>query len=46
MVEHRSISLPECGPTEYPAPEPCFNMHQSLMNLHTHSNILNLPKLN
>ena len=24
MVDRRSTSLPECGPTEYPAPEPCF----------------------
>ena len=22
MVDHRSTGLPECGPTEYPAPEP------------------------
>ena len=22
MVNHISTSLPECGPTEYPAPEP------------------------
>ena len=24
MVGHRSTSLPECGPTESSAPEPCF----------------------
>ena len=24
MADHRSASLPECGHTEYPAPEPCF----------------------
>ena len=24
MVDHRSTSLPECKPTKYPAPEPCF----------------------
>ena len=24
MVDHRSKSLTECGPTEYPTPEPCF----------------------
>ena len=24
MVDHRSISLPECGATEYSAPEPCL----------------------
>ena len=23
MVDHRSTSLPECGPTEHKAPEPC-----------------------
>ena len=25
MVGHRSTGLPECGPTESSAPEPCFN---------------------
>ena len=25
MVDHRSTSLPECGPTEYPAPDTCFS---------------------
>ena len=24
MVDHRSTSLPECGPTEYPSSEPCY----------------------
>jgi len=24
MVDHRSTNLPEFGPTEYPAPEPCL----------------------
>jgi len=24
MVDHRSTSPPECGPPEYPAPEPCY----------------------
>jgi len=24
MVDHRSTSLPECLPAEYPAPEPCL----------------------
>ena len=24
MVDHRSKDLPECGPTEYPATEPCY----------------------
>ena len=24
MVDHRSTGLPECGPTESSAPEPCF----------------------
>ena len=26
MVAHRSTSLPECGPTDYAAPEPCLFM--------------------
>ena len=25
MVGHRSTGLPECGPTESSAPEPCFH---------------------
>ena len=24
MIDHGSTSLPECGPTEYPVPKPCF----------------------
>ena len=24
MVDHKSTSLAECGPTEFPANEPCF----------------------
>ena len=24
MVDHKSTGLPECGPTESSAPEPCF----------------------
>ena len=24
MADHRSTGLPECGPTESSAPEPCF----------------------
>ena len=24
MIDHRSTGLPECGPTETSAPEPCF----------------------
>ena len=23
MIDHKSTSIPECGPTEYPVPEPC-----------------------
>ena len=25
MIDHRSTGLPECGPTETSAPEPCFS---------------------
>ena len=28
MVDHRSTGLPECGPTESSAPEPCFIIQQ------------------
>ena len=27
MIDHRSTTLPECGPTETSAPEPCFLLH-------------------
>ena len=29
MVNHRSTSLPECGPTEFPPNEPCFSFISS-----------------
>ena len=31
MVDHRSKSLPQCGPTEYPALEQCFFLGQMEM---------------
>ena len=35
MIDHRSTGLPECGPTETSAPEPCFfsNFLQFLVEL-------------
>ena len=34
MVGHRSTGLPECGPTESSAPEPCyFWFHYYLCNI-------------
>ena len=37
MVDHRSTGLPECGPTESSAPEPCY-----LYLLFTHSIAINI----
>ena len=33
MFDHRSTGLPECGPTEFLAPEPCFVYFAILRNI-------------
>ena len=33
MVDRKSISLSECGPTEYPATENCFLSHVSITDV-------------
>ena len=37
MVGHRSTGLPECGPTESSAPEPCFSSILLVLFLNFHS---------
>ena len=34
MVDHRSTGLPECGPTESSAPEPCCSVFLLAINIH------------
>ena len=49
MVDHRSISLPECGPTEYPVPKPLLTLLTKLriaffcvlQRVHTEKSFLN-----
>ena len=40
MVDHRSTSLPEYGPTDYLAPEPCFPNYFDYIEINKIYNIL------